>query len=119
MSIECGECEQDLRGGHAATCSRAKPPTTHTGHKSFDEIKAQCEQLGLVFRDKAHKDGSDFVIVEGGGARVYFNTITGFFFGTTDTGVVFNNENTDHDHEPWFQQLLDFFLVGRKTEVPS
>jgi hypothetical protein len=23
MSIECGECEHDLRGGHADDCSRA------------------------------------------------------------------------------------------------
>ena len=23
MSIECGECERDLRGGHDDTCSRA------------------------------------------------------------------------------------------------
>lgn len=22
MSIECGECERELRGGHAAECSR-------------------------------------------------------------------------------------------------
>lgn len=119
MSIECGECEQDLRGGHAPGCSRAKPPTTHTGHKSYDEIKAQCEQLGLTLLDKNYNDGSDFIIVEGGGGRAYYNTVTGYFFGTTDTGVDFSSEQKRHDHEPWFQQLLDFFLVGRKTEVPS
>lgn len=120
MSIECGECEQDLRGGHAPGCSRAKPPFTHTGHKSYDEIKAQCKQLGLTLRDNAYnKQGSDFIVVEGCGGRAYYNTTTGNFFGTTDTGVEFDNEKTTHDHEPWFQQLLDFFLVGRKTEVPS
>lgn len=26
MSIECGECERDLRGGHDEGCSRYKPP---------------------------------------------------------------------------------------------
>jgi hypothetical protein len=26
MSIECGECERDLRGGHDSSCSRWKPP---------------------------------------------------------------------------------------------
>jgi hypothetical protein len=25
MSIECGECERDLRGGHLDTCSRYDP----------------------------------------------------------------------------------------------
>jgi len=26
MSIECGECEHDLRGPHDPSCSRYKPP---------------------------------------------------------------------------------------------
>lgn len=26
MSIECGECERDLRGGHDPSCSRYVPP---------------------------------------------------------------------------------------------
>lgn len=26
MSIECGECDRDLRAGHAPTCSRYEPP---------------------------------------------------------------------------------------------
>jgi hypothetical protein len=33
MSIECGECERDLRGGHAEGCSR----------------KARSEAIGAIF----------------------------------------------------------------------
>ena len=28
MSIECGECEHDIRGGHDPSCSRHQPPET-------------------------------------------------------------------------------------------
>ena len=115
MSIECGECEHDLRGGHATTCSRAKPKLTHTGHKNYEQIKAQCKQLGITLNDKLYKEGnSDFVFLEGGGARVYYSSFNGRFFGTTDLGVEFSSDSTEHDHEPWFQTLLDFFLEGRK-----
>jgi hypothetical protein len=35
LSIECGECERDLRGGHDPSCSRYKP--SHTpGPWTFD-----------------------------------------------------------------------------------
>lgn len=120
MSIECGECEQDLRGGHAPSCSRATPPRTHTGHKSYDQIKAQCKQLGLTLRDTLYRDGSsNFVVIEGGDARVHYCTSNGHFFGFTDQDVKFDSDNTVHDQEPWFQQLLDFFLEGRKEAMPT
>lgn len=130
MSIECGVCERDLRSGHAPTCTRRQlapnrkpavkrapgtPRCTHTRHKSYEEIKAQCEQLGLSFNDTLYKSWeSDHVVIEGGGARVLYDTFNGRFFGKTDTGVVFHLDTTEHDAEPWFQALLDFFLAGRK-----
>jgi hypothetical protein len=99
---------------------RTVPPHTHTGHKSHKQIKAQCKALGLTFRDTLwQEDRSDHVIVEGGGARVYYNTFNGCFFGTTDLGVEFSCETSAYDAEPWFQTLLDFFLEGRKEGVPS
>ena len=32
MSIECGECERDLRGGHADDCSRNKMKVGYCQH---------------------------------------------------------------------------------------
>ncbi len=90
---------------------------THQWHKSYDQIKEQCIQLGLTLTDRLYLQGqSDYVIVEGGGARVYYSSSTGHFFGTTDQGVQFDNYNSDHDHEPWLQTLLDFFLWKRVAE---
>jgi hypothetical protein len=93
---------------------RTIPPHTHLGCKTYEQIKAQCQALGLTLKDKLYSaDHADHVIIEGGGARVYYNTTNGVFFGTTDLGVEFASDNNAHDHEPWFQTLLDFFLVGR------
>lgn len=95
-------------------------PHTHIRCKSFEEIKAQCEVLGLTLKSKLYTDDhADHVMVEGGGARVYYNTTNGVFFGTTDLGVEFASDSDAHDHEPWFQTLLDFFLVGRIEVKPS
>lgn len=97
---------------------------THQWHKSYDQIKEQCIQLGLTLSDSLYLKGqSDYVIVEGGGARAYYSSSNGHFFGTTDQGVEFDCFNATHDGEPWFQTLLDFFLWKREQvnpdEVPS
>jgi hypothetical protein len=36
MSIECGECERDLRGGHAPDCSRNKGPGSQDRYYGAD-----------------------------------------------------------------------------------
>lgn len=44
MSIECGECEHDLRGGHDEHCSRAMCTCGHkrSEHVSFVETVGEC-----------------------------------------------------------------------------
>lgn len=84
---------------------------TSKRHKTLAEIKAQCKAQGLEFHDKAYKAGSDCITVRGGGGHATFNTVTGWFCGTTDRGVSFDSHNTHHENEPWFQALLDFFYT--------
>lgn len=47
MSLECGECERDLRGGHDRSCSRYKTPKKRVllHHKD-----AFCETIGDRFQ---------------------------------------------------------------------
>jgi hypothetical protein len=56
MSIECGECERDLRGGHSTDCSRYKRRVCKCGHLAedhdeegfcFEELTGRCNCLGF------------------------------------------------------------------------
>lgn len=85
---------------------------TFTGHKTYEQIKAQCEQLGLELLDKLRKEAAaDHICVSGGGGYVWFNTVNGKFWGETDQGIEFDSSSTVFENEPWFQQLLAFFYV--------
>lgn len=79
-------------------------------HKSHDEIRRQCRMQRLHFMDTKYRlHGSDFVTVSGGGADVFYNVASGWFFGTTPAGVEFSSNDTKHDSKPWMQALLQFF----------
>ena len=84
------------------------------GPKSLEEIRLQCEAQDLILHHKRHDEFlSDFVVVvspKAPQAAVYYSTVNGWFFGTTDTGVPFDSRKP-LDDEPWFAVLLDFFLV--------
>lgn len=47
MSIECGECERDLRGGHAPSCSRYIRPAV-VAH--IEALEAERDRLKQVVR---------------------------------------------------------------------
>jgi hypothetical protein len=103
-----------------STETQGVSPTRRAVPKSYDQIKQQCIALGLQLSDRLYLEGkSDFVILEGGGAMVFYNSTTGYFFGTTDQGVEFDNTQVDHEQEPWFQTLLDFFLWQQELTVPD
>lgn len=85
------------------------------GNKTREQVKAQCDALGLEFDDAAYQRGSDITVIRGGGAHVLWISFNGRFFGTTDTGIEFSSDETTHEAEPWFQALLDFFYVSKPT----
>jgi hypothetical protein len=86
------------------------------GHRSYDEIKALCQEQGLRFVDTAYIfNGADSVTVVGGGAVVVYDTTTGRFRGSTPDGIDFDSNSDEHDNEPWFQALLSFFLIEKET----
>lgn len=85
------------------------------GHRSFDQIAAQCKEQGLAFECANYVlRGSDYVGVFSGGVRVLYNTSNGRFFGTHLDGRRFS-ESSAFDGEPWFDALLNFFYY---TEGP-
>jgi hypothetical protein len=86
------------------------------GVKTLEQIRAQVDQSGGAVRLNSNlhdKKGHDHVLLEGGGARVLFNTFNGRFFGTTDKGVEFNSDSAEWDSEPWMQALLQFFYIEK------
>ena len=86
-----------------------------TRHKTYDEIKAQCDAAGIHFSDHLYKlTGSDWLVItttkdDNDSGQVLYNSVTGVFFGTTPDGVSFESGNDAHEAEPWFQALLLFF----------
>ena len=51
MSIECGDCERDLRGGHAPDCKRLKQRRPFS--TSFDLLGKKKKRAGKVSRGLA------------------------------------------------------------------
>lgn len=87
---------------------------------SYDEAKAACATAGYQFDDEKYiKNGSDYVRVVGQfgdkQAAVLYSSWNGRFFGATTDGIQFSSENSDHDGQPWFDAMLDFFNVGPTT----
>lgn len=81
-------------------------------HLSYTELKKACALQGLNLNATKYLiDGWDTVVVEGGGARVIYNTFNGNFFGTTPEGMEFDSQSAEHDGHDWFQALLNFFYI--------
>lgn len=96
---------------------------TFAGNKKLADIKRQCKECGIQFDDANFKKGSDFVVIrtkrnDNSSGVVLYNTFNGNFTGTTDKGIDFDSQRTEHEAEPWFQALLSFFYV-EKTDAPA
>lgn len=90
----------------------------YLAHKTLTMLREQCATAGLELDTRLYDDaGHDHVVVRSADAEgnnkveVFFNTVSGRFFGRTPDGLGFNSDGTEFDNEPWFQALLDFFLV--------
>lgn len=84
-------------------------PRRFTGHRSFDQIVAECKAQGVELDASNYVNrGSDFLSLKGGGFQVLYSTVNGQFFGTTPTGEKFHSSEV-RDGEPWFSALLGFF----------
>jgi hypothetical protein len=84
--------------------------------KTLDQIRQQCEDCGLIFDDLGHRyDASDYVTIRTPGCKavVVWSTWNGVFAGATDRGIRFHSSSTDHENEPWFQALLNFFYTEK------
>lgn len=88
---------------------------TFSGIKTYEQIKAQCKEQGVVCNDRLYcRSGWDTIVVgdqkNEGGYAVY-NTFNGRFHGKTPEGIEFFSSATTHENEPWFQALMSFFYV--------
>lgn len=89
-------------------------------HKTYDEIRAQCQAQGIPLNDHLFcSKGYDTIVVNHAwntplrdGYAVY-SVFNGKFHGVTDGGDTFDSSSTKHEKEPWFQALLSFFYVEK------
>ena len=58
MSVECGICERDLRGGHAEYCPRYTPPIRCKSCGGRVLEKWRCEDCGQMYHDRAQAPAS-------------------------------------------------------------
>lgn len=88
---------------------------TFQRHKTYEEIKAQCKEQGLVFNGTCHNAlDTDVVCVkraEGSPDHVVFNLHTGDFWGHNENMFFHSDRRTSPDGTPWFDALLNFFYV--------
>jgi hypothetical protein len=63
MSIECAECERDLRGGHDPSCSRHRYCTCGHGQSSHDFendgdcCRCECREYRPTTPDNTAEEG--------------------------------------------------------------
>ena len=103
MSLECSECERDLRGGHGPGCSRF-----------VDWLKREA--------DKADKSGAReaaSVIMEAASHIEEFNCVYDRLFDRAqrkDTAIkaALDRIKTEHHHDPFLTDLLTDAVLQRQ-----
>jgi hypothetical protein len=98
------------------TDQEKNPFTKFSGHRSYEQIRAECKAQGLILEDFMYRtQGSDWIGIRGkpGGTLVLYSTPTGRFHGRHPaTGEAFT-ESSPFDGEPWFDALLGFFYYTK------
>lgn len=96
--------------------------TVFARHRTLQELRAVCSELGLPLQDAKYRAGTSTTVVVGrhgrqgwrpGAAYVVYDPGNGTFFGITGQGIAFDSASSEHEQEPWFQQLLQLFYVER------
>jgi hypothetical protein len=95
---------------------------TFKGSKRLDVILRQCREQKVHVDRRQFDRGADHIVLEKGGAQVFYNVFNGRFFGAVmiDGSLVkFNSDASVFDKKPWFQALLDFFYTDDPAEMTS
>jgi hypothetical protein len=94
---------------------------TFSRFRTPKEIKAACKKAGLRYNQDQFERGSDHVtfdFVHGTTvARLCYNTVNGRAFGEFGRGAKgkrrpFSTDTAEHEHQAWFQALLEFIYVA-------
>lgn len=88
---------------------------TYARIKSVEEIRKQCEELGVNIDTEGYMRGLDHIVLSSPGVQVFYNSFNGHFFGSVSstTRVVLLTTHFTHESEldgtSWFDALLNFF----------
>jgi hypothetical protein len=86
-------------------------------HIIYAEAEAACARAGHQFDASKYNEsnGVDHLCIIGTfgdkHASILYAPWNGKFFGDTTDGIHFNSDNTEHDGQPWFDAMLNFFYV--------
>jgi hypothetical protein len=89
-------------------------------HRSVEEVVDLARQKGIRVNVERYNLGSDFITVElpgrdGKPIPVMYNVFNGrFFSGSREPFSYFASDRTDHDGQPWFDAMLEFFYVPKE-----
>jgi hypothetical protein len=97
------------------------------GTKSLVILRAQAKKAGVKVDDHAFRRGADRVYFKSPGVLIALNTFNGRFYGKRvkleGVDVVhvhdISSDSTEHEKEPWFQALLEFFYTDNKAWAGS
>lgn len=85
-------------------------------HRTVDEIKKLGKKRGFTVNTQRHdRHGDDHIVIHGEFAGhtlpVLYSSVNGRFFGELPSGDMFSSDDTAFDGQPWFDAMLNFFLV--------
>lgn len=96
-----------------------KSPAQFARHRTSTEVVELARQKGYRFSTEKYNLGSDYITVELPGpsgelVAVLYSVVNGRFFHVArGAGISFGSDKTEHDGEPWFNAMLDFFYVPK------
>lgn len=81
-----------------------------------DELEAECKRRSWPFNANLYDEqGHDHVSIafvhDGIYGTALVSLFNGRFFGELEDGTRFDSSKTDHEHEAWFQDLLEAVYV--------
>lgn len=93
-------------------------------HRTVAEVKTLGKKMGFTINTQRYdRNGDDHIVIHGDFVGhelpVLYNCVNGRFFGELPDGEMFSSDSTAFDGQPWFDAMLNFFLVPVSDTVTA